>query len=236
MMQNKRGFTIVELLIVIVVVAILAAITIVTYSGIQTRAEKSAREADISFIQKSLGKYNVTHEDYPGSISDCPNPSEGNLCLTSSIKSDIRYERYAASPAGGSNAWTKQGYSIGLMDKNQFILQVDTERRGNNEFNRFVDIAPYIDKYGVGTYELSFDLRSENTSTANKVQVYLQNGSGMRYFFSNTITVSTDYKRYTLEVTPTVSNLDIQEAYLAFYGSYHTGNVPIVKNVTLSKK
>ena len=38
MRQTKSGFTIVELLIVIVVIAILAAITIVAYNGIQNRA------------------------------------------------------------------------------------------------------------------------------------------------------------------------------------------------------
>lgn len=39
---KERGFTIVELLIVIVVIAILAAISIVAYSGIQNRARNSA--------------------------------------------------------------------------------------------------------------------------------------------------------------------------------------------------
>lgn len=39
--MNRRGFTIVELLIVIVVIGILAAITIVAYNGIQERAEST---------------------------------------------------------------------------------------------------------------------------------------------------------------------------------------------------
>lgn len=41
----KRGFTIVELLIVIVVIAILAAITVVAYNGIQNRARASGAQA-----------------------------------------------------------------------------------------------------------------------------------------------------------------------------------------------
>lgn len=42
-MKSKSGFTLVELLIVIVVISILAAITIVAYTGIQTRAKNAAR-------------------------------------------------------------------------------------------------------------------------------------------------------------------------------------------------
>ena len=44
---NKSGFTIVELLIVIVVIAVLAAISIVAYNGIQNRAYNSAVQSDL---------------------------------------------------------------------------------------------------------------------------------------------------------------------------------------------
>lgn len=46
-MTLRDGFTIVELLIVIVIIAVLAAITIVSYNGIQNRAQDSAVKADL---------------------------------------------------------------------------------------------------------------------------------------------------------------------------------------------
>lgn len=49
-----RGFTIVELLIVIVIIAILAALVIVAYSGIQTRANIAKQDADVSQLVKSI--------------------------------------------------------------------------------------------------------------------------------------------------------------------------------------
>ena len=49
-MMNKQGFTIVELLIVIVVIAILAAITIVSYNGITNSANDSSVKSDLRNI------------------------------------------------------------------------------------------------------------------------------------------------------------------------------------------
>jgi prepilin-type N-terminal cleavage/methylation domain-containing protein len=45
---SQKGFTIVELLIVVVVIAILAAITIVAYNGVNRRAQASALQSDLA--------------------------------------------------------------------------------------------------------------------------------------------------------------------------------------------
>lgn len=52
--NSQVGFTIVELLIVVVVIAILAAITIISYNGIRARAEASALKSDITTSFKTL--------------------------------------------------------------------------------------------------------------------------------------------------------------------------------------
>jgi prepilin-type N-terminal cleavage/methylation domain-containing protein len=51
---KQAGFTIVELLIVVVVIAILAAITIVSYNGITARANESAVKSELSQNAKSI--------------------------------------------------------------------------------------------------------------------------------------------------------------------------------------
>jgi len=63
--SNKRGFTIVELLIVIVVIAILAAISIVAYNGIQNRGKTSAGAALAGQIVKKAEAYNTIQSSYP---------------------------------------------------------------------------------------------------------------------------------------------------------------------------
>lgn len=62
--NRQKGFTIVELLIVIVVIAILAAISIVAYTGIQSRARTSAGQQLASQVAKKMEIYNAVNGSY----------------------------------------------------------------------------------------------------------------------------------------------------------------------------
>lgn len=72
MKKSVSGFTIVELLIVIVVIAILAAISIVAYTGIQNRAHDTAIQSDLRQIASKLELFRVDSptEEYPLVASD----------------------------------------------------------------------------------------------------------------------------------------------------------------------
>lgn len=52
--KERSGFTIVELLIVIVIIGVLASLVIVAYNGIQQRAATAKREADLSTYYKAI--------------------------------------------------------------------------------------------------------------------------------------------------------------------------------------
>ena len=68
---NRAGFTIVELLIVVVVIAILAAITIVAYNGIRQRAVVSSLQSELSSSAKKLETEKIAsgNNQYPDSFS-----------------------------------------------------------------------------------------------------------------------------------------------------------------------
>lgn len=67
---SRSGFTIVELLIVIVVIGILAGLVFVQFNNVQGRARDSERKADIRLIESKLAEYRADNSAYPGALSD----------------------------------------------------------------------------------------------------------------------------------------------------------------------
>ena len=67
MKKSSRGFTLVELVIVVAIIIILAAITISVYSGTQARSRDAKRKADIANITKAMELYYDDNGQYPTS-------------------------------------------------------------------------------------------------------------------------------------------------------------------------
>tara|TARA_B100002052_G_C15648574_1_gene491772 strand:+ start:78 stop:572 length:495 start_codon:yes stop_codon:yes gene_type:complete len=63
--QRQSGFTIVELLIVIVIIGILATLVIVTFSGVQQKARDSERKTDINGIASQMEAFYAQEGYYP---------------------------------------------------------------------------------------------------------------------------------------------------------------------------
>ncbi len=63
--NTKSGFTIVELLIVIVVIGILAGLVVTTFTGIQQKARNTERQTDIKAIHGQVEAYYAQNGKYP---------------------------------------------------------------------------------------------------------------------------------------------------------------------------
>lgn len=108
--QKQKGFTIVELLIVVVVIAILAAVTIVAYNGISNRAKASAAASLASQVQKKLELYAVDNaEQYPATLADAG--------IDAATAANVQYSTNGSSSAAGYCITATQNSSSSYVAK-----------------------------------------------------------------------------------------------------------------------
>jgi prepilin-type N-terminal cleavage/methylation domain-containing protein len=110
MKKSSHGFTIVELLIVIVVIAILAAISIVAYNGIQTRARETTLKSDLSNAAKQMELAYADNSNYPNTLPSDVKVSSNivlslsqastGFCINGEYKNSTLRWRYESSAGG----------------------------------------------------------------------------------------------------------------------------------------
>ena len=69
MKKNESGFTLIELMIVIAIIGILAAIAIPQFSAYRTRSYNSAAESDLRNAATAQEAYYVDNQTYQGTVS-----------------------------------------------------------------------------------------------------------------------------------------------------------------------
>lgn len=110
MKKKAHGFTVVELLVVIVVIAILAAITIVTYNSVSHRARVSEAMATAKQVGQKVMAYQAEYGELPASLADVGvSGSQGGTvlaytvspsaewCVTVSADGNVRYSMGSAT-------------------------------------------------------------------------------------------------------------------------------------------
>ena len=140
--QKQTGFTIVELLIVIVVIGILAAITIVAYNGMQAKAKNSSLQSTVSQLQKMVEAYNAQTGSYPNtgglnnvySDANCPYAADSDGQETAAWIPGIAAVSPAPLPQSNFGAGGRTGTSAGCYlyssDGANYILSAWNAKAG----------------------------------------------------------------------------------------------------------
>jgi type IV pilus assembly protein PilA len=77
-MQDDKGFTLIELMVVVLIIAILIAIAIPTFLGLRRRAQDRAAQSDLRNGLTAAKAYYTDNETYAGFVADDPaNPNDG---------------------------------------------------------------------------------------------------------------------------------------------------------------
>lgn len=109
--KTKTGYTIVELLVVIVVIGILSTLVFISYQGIAKKAIVANLESELQSAGKLISMYHVEYESFPSSLSavGCPNgPTQNaNYCIKYSEGTNMSYS--SGSSSTFTLTYTKNG-------------------------------------------------------------------------------------------------------------------------------
>lgn len=113
-LKRQEGFTIVELLIVIVVIGILAALVITTFSGIQQRARNTERETDLKAVQGQLEAYYADNGRYPtlANLNDASWRTSNNIKLDKEALYDPKGDKTSTTPLAATAAANVYAYAV----------------------------------------------------------------------------------------------------------------------------
>lgn len=144
--RTAHGFTIVELLVAIVVIGILAAITIVAYTGISQKAIASSLQSDLSNAATQLELYQIEHGNYPSGLdgSNCPTgPADTKYCLKASpgnafaqysVNASAAPHAFGLSAANGNATYRVTSSTSSIPCAPGFVVVPGSTTYGTNAF------------------------------------------------------------------------------------------------------
>ncbi|PCI89742.1 hypothetical protein COB18_02965 [Candidatus Kaiserbacteria bacterium] len=119
----KRGFTIIELLVVMAIIAMLASVILVAFSTIQTKSRDTRRIEDVRELQKALSMYYIDNNRFPAAVT--PIDVDGTDALSTALVASGAISAVSGDPVKPDYNYTYQSTNIGIYTIT-FCLETDS--------------------------------------------------------------------------------------------------------------
>ncbi|MEI7539836.1 MAG: LamG domain-containing protein, partial [Candidatus Saccharibacteria bacterium] len=206
---SNIGFTIVELLVVIVVIGILAALTIVAYTGISSRAVTASVKSDIAqaYKQLEISKISSSTDAYPINLASASLKSSNGT--TYDYYSDSPYKSYCLAATNNSTVYSVSDSNptplsgnclsnglVGYWALDNTTGMTDLSGNGNNgTANGSIAIGTAVNHLGAANKATTFDGVDDYVGVANFMggtnsftvshRIYLTINQTIKTIFSN---------------------------------------------------
>lgn len=117
--KKRNGFTLVEIMIVLLIIGIISSVLIPNYSSIQGKSKESAVKSVCRTLQVALESYNLTTGTYPSnslSIEELSILLTNANCLSKTPQNPFTNQHYTNSDTSGKITYTynsaEQSYTI----------------------------------------------------------------------------------------------------------------------------
>jgi prepilin-type N-terminal cleavage/methylation domain-containing protein len=114
-LRGERGFTLVEILVVVVIIAILSTLALSTYIGYRERAHDAAAQENIHRIIPSIQAYFVDHDSYSGmTLAELTTDYDAGLDSSHYSLSGVAQSTFCVQSTSAARTWRKNGPNAAL--------------------------------------------------------------------------------------------------------------------------
>ncbi len=164
MISKNKGFTLVELLVVISILGVLATIALGSFRSSQARGRDAERKSDLKQIVSSLELYYADHGKYPvsvsGSIGGCPSTSQSACTWGSGQFTDTKTVYFKVIPKDPLSAYSYYYRIVDAGTYQKFQLFAHLE---NTKDPSIILSSPYANNCG-SVSSCNFSITSPNTT------------------------------------------------------------------------